>query len=161
MSTLLSLKHLYSGLGTAGDLFLVAAFVFGWMPSARERAPRLVAVVAVGLRRLRRFNVRARTALVRAPWLRGAARGAACWVCLGRTHGRSARGRRAAASLPGPAGRPAPPLSAGWPLGGACALIGKFLYWDNVSKGGGSVYVANATCKFSSVLQHTRTPPHF
>ena len=65
MLTLFSLKNLYSDRGAAGGLFIVAAFVFGWMPSARERAPRLVAVVAVGLRRLRRFNVRARTALVR------------------------------------------------------------------------------------------------
>ena len=46
--------------GAAGCLFIVAAFVFGWVPSARERESRLLAIAEVGLRRLRRLHVRAR-----------------------------------------------------------------------------------------------------
>ena len=46
--------------GAAGCLFIVAAFVCGWAPSAREWESRLLAVVEVGLRRLRRLHVRAR-----------------------------------------------------------------------------------------------------
>ena len=39
---------------------IVAAFVFGWVPSACERESRLLAIAEVGLRRLRRLHVRAR-----------------------------------------------------------------------------------------------------
>ena len=46
--------------GAAGRLFIVAAFVFGWVPSARERESRLLAIAEIGLRRLRRLHVRAR-----------------------------------------------------------------------------------------------------
>ena len=39
---------------------IVAAFIFGWVPSACERESRLLAIAEVGLRRLRRLHVRAR-----------------------------------------------------------------------------------------------------
>ena len=160
MTTLSTINHLYSQSGAAGDLFIVVTFVFGWVPSAREWASRPIAVVGVGLRRLRRFNVRARSgprplAYSLAP-LRGQPGGLVSpWTAIeahaGGVAKRRCRGwlgtKRRAEEWGGRGEAPAPSQ-------------GNFSIGTTFQKGvGGTGMVKQLHANAVTVLQHTRTPP--
>ena len=148
------------GEGSAGCLLIVAAFVFGWVPSACERESRLLAIAEVGLRRLRRLHVRARGGPPPLAYSFVPLRSQPAVLAWAEAHGRGARGRRAETSLPQVAGHSAPPWRAGWPRRRACTFRGKFLYWDSVSKGGGGTgLLKQLHTNAVTVVQHPRTPP--
>ena len=87
------------------------------------------------------------------------AKDATCSVCMGRApwsrRPRRPRERRCLRCAGAHRGRGN--CGGGGPR--ACALIGKFLYWDKVSKGGGYGYVENSYQKFDNCFATYPDPP--